>query len=156
MLCDAFCSHTALPRARGMHQPRDSAVFSLKTNNNSNSDEQNGLITLDYVSLKGSKQTEKRKQATRSKWLLRQEAVWCRDSTGWFLPVMSHKKRHMLPLFSGLTIFLAFAVHWRSWRGPRPAWLCGSFSGWLKPGSQSLTHIPFGFGYTPGRGLRFW
>ena len=37
-------------------------------------------------------------------------------------------------------LFLAFAVHWRSWRGPRPAWLCGSFSGWLKPGSQSLTH----------------
>ena len=50
------------------------------------------------------------------------------------------QKRHMLPLFSGLTLFLAFAVHWRSWRGPRPAWLCGSFSGWLKPGSQSLTH----------------
>ena len=59
----------------------------------------------------------------------------------------------MLPLFSGLTLFLAVAVHWRSWRGPRPAhrtsqisrtswpaWLCGSFSGWLKPGSQSLTH----------------
>ena len=100
MLCDAFCSHTALPRARGMHQPRDSAVFSLKTNNNSNSDEQNGLITLDYVSLKGSKQTEKRKQATRSKWLLRQEAVWCRDSTGWFLPVMSQKKTpHVATVF---------------------------------------------------------
>ena len=49
-------------------------------------------------------------------------------------------KRRMLPLFSGLTLFLAFAVHWRSWRGPRPAWLCGSFFGWLKPGSQSLTH----------------
>ena len=46
----------------------------------------------------------------------------------------------MLPLFSGLTLFLAFAVHWRPWRGPRPAWLCGSFSGWLRPGSQSLTH----------------
>jgi len=41
---------------------------------------------------------------------------------------------------SGLTLFLAFAVHWRSWRGPRPAWLCGYFSGQLKPGSQSLTH----------------
>ena len=27
MLCDAFCSHTALPRVKGMHQPRDSAVF---------------------------------------------------------------------------------------------------------------------------------
>ena len=53
---------------------------------------------------------------------------------------MMSQKRHMLPLFSGLTLFLAFAVHWRSWRGPRPAWLCGSFSGWLKPGSQSLTH----------------
>ena len=48
----------------------------------------------------------------------------------------------MLPLFSGLTLFLAFAVHWWSWRGPRPAWLCGCFSGWLKPGSQSLTHKP--------------
>ena len=43
-------------------------------------------------------------------------------------------KRHMLPLFSGLTLFLAFAVHWRSWRGPRPTWLCGSFSGQTKPG----------------------
>ena len=42
--------------------------------------------------------------------------------------------------FSGLTIFLAFAVNWWSWRGPRPAWLCGPFSGWLKPGSQSSTH----------------
>ena len=30
MLCDAFCSHTALPRVKGMHQPRDSAVFSSK------------------------------------------------------------------------------------------------------------------------------
>ena len=27
MLCDAFCPHTALPRAKGMHQPRDSAIF---------------------------------------------------------------------------------------------------------------------------------
>ena len=27
MLCDAFCPHTALPRVKGMHQPRDSAVF---------------------------------------------------------------------------------------------------------------------------------
>ena len=66
-------------------------------------------------------------------------SVWCRDSTGWFLPVMS-QKRHMLPLFSGLTLFLAFAVHRWSWRGPRPTWLCGSFSGQTKPGSQSLTH----------------
>ena len=66
--------------------------------------------------------------------------LWCRDSTGWFLPVMS-QKRHMLPLFSGLTLFLAFAVHRRSWRGPRPTWLCGSFSGQTKPGSQSLTHM---------------
>ena len=31
VLCDAFCSHTALPRVKDMHQPRDSAVFSLKT-----------------------------------------------------------------------------------------------------------------------------
>ena len=30
MLCDAFCSHTAVPRAKGMHQPRDSAVFFSK------------------------------------------------------------------------------------------------------------------------------
>ena len=26
VLCDAFCSHTALPRVKGVHQPRDSAV----------------------------------------------------------------------------------------------------------------------------------
>ena len=37
MLCDAFCSHTALSRAKGVHQPRDSAVFFLKTNNHSDS-----------------------------------------------------------------------------------------------------------------------
>ena len=39
----------------------------------------------------------------------------------------------MLSLFSGLTLFLAFAVHRRSWRGPRPTWLCGcgSFSYYL-------------------------
>ena len=56
-------------------------------------------------------------------------ALWCRDSTGRFLPVRS-QKRHVLPLFSDLTLFLAFAVHWRSWRGLlMPAWLCGSFSG---------------------------
>ena len=30
MLCDAFCSHTALPRVKGVHQPRDSAVFFSK------------------------------------------------------------------------------------------------------------------------------
>ena len=30
VLCDAFCSHTALPRAKGIHQPRDSAVFPSK------------------------------------------------------------------------------------------------------------------------------
>ena len=30
VLCDAFCSHTALPRAKGVHQPRDSAVFFSK------------------------------------------------------------------------------------------------------------------------------
>ena len=54
---------------------------------------------------------------------------------------MMPQKRHMLPLFSGLTLVLAFAVHRRSWRGPRPTtWLCGSFSGQTKPGSQSLTH----------------
>ena len=29
--------HTALPRVKGMHQPRDSAVFFLKTNNHSGS-----------------------------------------------------------------------------------------------------------------------
>ena len=40
MLCDAFCSHTALPRAKGVHQPRDSAVFPLKTNNHSSSSKQ--------------------------------------------------------------------------------------------------------------------
>ena len=27
VLCDAFCSYTALPRVKGVHQPRDSAVF---------------------------------------------------------------------------------------------------------------------------------
>ena len=32
VLCDAFCSHTALPRVKGVHQPRDSAVsFSKQT-----------------------------------------------------------------------------------------------------------------------------
>ena len=67
------------------------------------------------------------------------EGVWCRDSTGRFLPVMSQNAT-LFSLFSGLTLFLAFAVHWRSWRSPRPTWLCGSFFGWPKPGSQSLTH----------------
>ena len=39
------------------------------------------------------------------------DGLWYRHrvSTGWF-PVMSQKRR-MLPLFSGLTLFLAFAVH---------------------------------------------
>ena len=37
MLCGAFCSHTALPRVKGMPQPRDSSVFPLKTNNHSDS-----------------------------------------------------------------------------------------------------------------------
>ena len=58
MLCDAFCSHTALPRAKGVHQPRGSAVFSLKTNSHSDraSLETFGLVhehkcaTLFYVS----------------------------------------------------------------------------------------------------------
>ena len=36
MLCDADCSHTALPQAKGMHQPRDSsALFPRKHTNNS-------------------------------------------------------------------------------------------------------------------------
>ena len=30
VLCDAFCSHTAPPRVKGVHQPRDSAVFVSK------------------------------------------------------------------------------------------------------------------------------
>ena len=30
VLCDAFCSNTALPRVKGVHQPRGSAVFSSK------------------------------------------------------------------------------------------------------------------------------
>ena len=37
MLCDAFCSHTALPRVKGVHQPRENAILSLKTNNHSSS-----------------------------------------------------------------------------------------------------------------------
>ena len=39
VLCDAFCLHlhTALPRVKGVHQPRDSAVFPLQTNNRSSS-----------------------------------------------------------------------------------------------------------------------
>ena len=45
------------------------------------------------------------------------EKLWCRDSTGWFLPVMS-QKRHMLSLFSGLTLFLAFAFHLAALAGP--------------------------------------
>ena len=43
VLCDAFYSHTALPRAQGVHQPRDSAVFPLKTNNH-NSNEQGDCL----------------------------------------------------------------------------------------------------------------
>ena len=39
--------------------------------------------------------------------------LWCRDSTGWFLPVMS-QKRHMLSLFSSVN--------------PLPG-ICGSPSG---------------------------
>ena len=30
MLCGAFCPHTALPRAKGVRQPRESAVFFSK------------------------------------------------------------------------------------------------------------------------------
>ena len=40
MLCDAFCSHTALPRVKGVHQPRDSAVFFSKTKNHSGNSKQ--------------------------------------------------------------------------------------------------------------------
>ena len=50
-------------------------------------------------------------------------------------------KTLMLPLFSGLTLFLTLRFTWRPWRGLRPTWLCKSFSGLVKPGSQSLTHI---------------
>ena len=32
-----FAPHTALPRVKGVHQPRDSAVFFLKTNSHSDS-----------------------------------------------------------------------------------------------------------------------
>ena len=45
----------------------------------------------------------------RGRSLGNSEGLWYRDSTGWF-PVRS-QKRHMFPLFSGLTLFLAFAVH---------------------------------------------
>ena len=43
--------------------------------------------------------------------------LWRRDSTGRFLPVIS-QKRHMWSLFSGLTLFLAFAVHLAALAGP--------------------------------------
>ena len=45
MLCDAFCSHTALPRAKGMQQPRDSAVFPLKTNNHNSNKQYSQSLT---------------------------------------------------------------------------------------------------------------
>ena len=46
MLCDAFCSHAALPRVKDVHQPRESAVFSLKTNKpNSNKQYIHSLTT---------------------------------------------------------------------------------------------------------------
>ena len=37
MLCDAFCPHTALPRVKGMHQPRDSAIFFSQNKHHSGS-----------------------------------------------------------------------------------------------------------------------
>ena len=43
--------------------------------------------------------------------------MWCRDSTGRFLPVMS-QKRHSCHCCSGLTLFLAFAVHLAALAGP--------------------------------------
>ena len=44
-------------------------------------------------------------------------AVWCRDSTGRFLPVISQKTPHY-HCCSGLTLFLAFAVHLAALAGP--------------------------------------
>ena len=65
---------------------------------------------------------------------LKKKKGWCRGRC-------PKKKRHMFPLFSGLTLFLAFAVHLAALgRDLRPACLCGSFSGLSKPGGQSLTH----------------
>ena len=46
----------------------------------------------------------------------------------------------MLPLFSGLTLFLAFAVHLAALAGPEADLAVWVFLGHLKPGSQSLTH----------------
>ena len=48
MLCDAFCSHTALPRVKGVHQPRYSAVLFLKTNSNSSSSKRRTTTTRRY------------------------------------------------------------------------------------------------------------
>ena len=62
----------------------------------------------------------------------------CRDSTGRFLPVRSQKTPHVatvlwfnpLPGICGSLAVLA---------GPEAGLAVRSFSGWLKPGSQSLT-----------------
>ena len=59
--------------------------------------------------------------------------VWCRDSTGLF-PVMS-QKRHKFPLFSGLTLFVAFAVHLAALAGPEAGLL-------IKRPAQGRTEIP--------------
>ena len=48
-MCDAFCSHTALPRVKGVHQPRDSAVFLLKTNNHSSNKQYSHSLTVTHT-----------------------------------------------------------------------------------------------------------
>ena len=67
VLCDAFCSHTALPRAKGMHQPRDSAVFPLKTNNHSSSKQYNHSATVTHTRAATPERTHARGIAPREK-----------------------------------------------------------------------------------------
>ena len=76
--------------------------------------------------------------------------VWCMDSTGWS-PVNS-QKRCMWSLFSGLKpSSWHLKARGRGTRGALKLYLaalaraeadlrCGSFFGWVKPGSQSLAH----------------
>ena len=55
VLCDAFCSHTALPPVKGVHQPRDCAVFFFKTN--AALPEGPAFSFLNYYNHSGSKAT---------------------------------------------------------------------------------------------------
>ena len=54
------------------------------------------------------------------------EGLWRRDSSGWF-PVMPPKRR-VLPLCSGLTLLLEFAVHLAALAGPEAGPICVGLS----------------------------